>query len=137
MYLKLLIMLILNMYAMEIRVKGTLICWVICLYAIILYNRRPYLVAVVGDMDTFSTVVCAMSMFIGVFMYRNEFPHWIGIGLFLMTAINVICLLRILFAIVAEYNYRFDLFLDRYKRKIHELWPITKDYILLSRHYRN
>jgi len=137
MYMKLLIMLILNQYAMEIRVKGTLICWVICFYAVMQYNLRPYMVAVVGDMDTFSTVVCAMSMFCGVFIYRNEFNHWIGIALFLLAVINIICLLRILFAIVAEYNYKFDLWLDKYKRSIHSCYPFTKEYILLSRHYRN
>jgi len=122
---------------MEIRVKGTLICWVICFYAILQYNMRPYTVAVVGDMDTFSTVVCAMSMFCGVFIYRNEFNHWIAIALFLLAVINIICLLRIIFAIIAEYNYKFDLWLDKYKRKIHECYPFTKEYILLSRAYRS
>jgi len=34
MYMKIIIMIILNQYAMEIRVKGTLICAVICFYAI-------------------------------------------------------------------------------------------------------
>lgn len=87
-------------------------------------------------MDTFSTVVCAMSMFIGVFIYRNEFNHWIGIALFLLALINIICLLRILFAIIAEYSFRFDLWLDNCKRSIHNCYPFTKEYILLSRYYR-
>ncbi len=70
-YLKVLITILINQYAMEILVKGSLICCVIIIYATLSINIKPYKQAICTKMDQMSVIVAAVSVYLGIFMYKN------------------------------------------------------------------
>jgi len=73
MYMKILIVIILNLYSQEVKVKGILVFLILTVYAILASMYSPYKQERITEMDFASISISSISIIFGVFINNNPY----------------------------------------------------------------
>ncbi len=69
-----------SFHSTETKIKGILVFITLFIYGILLVRYRPYLKNKHTIIDLISTIVSALSIIIGVFIYENKYLIWTTLG---------------------------------------------------------
>ncbi|EAR91473.2 transmembrane protein, putative (macronuclear) [Tetrahymena thermophila SB210] len=100
---KLAIILALNFYSQSINIKAILVFVVITVYGILSIIIKPYQESDVNEIDVNSTHVCALTVLLGLFMYKNQYVYFVYSSLGLIVMINLWFIVKILNKIIGGY----------------------------------
>lgn len=75
-----LIVIFLAFYSIEPKMKAVLIFLTLFLYGILLIKYHPYNKILHTYVDIASTVVCAVSVIMAIFIHENKYDSWIYFG---------------------------------------------------------
>ena len=95
MFEKLLIIIILNWFDDNVMIRGHLVFLIVLLYDILAKKYRPYEYMIINNLDKLSTLTCALSIILCVFIYKNPYNYLVWIGYLLIIAINIYFFYRI------------------------------------------
>lgn len=87
-------------------------------------------------MDCLTMVISAMSVYLGVFMYKNQYSYWMAISFILLIIINLYCIFTLFSAALSEFSPKFDEALDKCKQSLISDYPCLEQYLPLSRRRR-
>jgi len=87
-------------------------------------------------MDQMSVIIAGISVYLGVFMYKNTYSYWQALGIVSLAFLNMYCLIKLLFTLLAEYTPKFDEWLDKKKINFIKCFPLCGKYIQMSKHSR-
>ncbi|EAR96614.2 transmembrane protein, putative (macronuclear) [Tetrahymena thermophila SB210] len=100
---KITIILSLNFYSQMIIIKGILVFLSITLYGILTIMVKPYKEEEINQIDINSTIVCSITVLLGIFIYQNPFPYFYYPSFGIILLINSIFIISVLKEII--YNY--------------------------------
>ncbi|EWS75586.1 transmembrane protein, putative (macronuclear) [Tetrahymena thermophila SB210] len=126
MFQKIAIILALNFYSQEIVVKGVLVYIIIVIYGIISMRIHPYKESQINEIDVNSTNVCAITVLIGIFLYKNPFDYFVYFSFSLILIINIWLICKILNRIIKIYLTKIKIKLKHYIQKLSEKFPVFK-----------
>lgn len=84
------IILVLNFYSLKIVTKGMLVLMIITGYGILALIIKPYRDMDINNIDMQSTIVCAITVLLGLFIYNNEFEYFVYPSFALMIIVNLV-----------------------------------------------
>ncbi|KAL4461589.1 hypothetical protein ABPG74_016213 [Tetrahymena malaccensis] len=92
MFIKIIIILCLNFYSQNTLVKGNLILVSIIFYSYLLKTIKPYKEEEVNHIDYMSTLICAISIYLGVFISEisDNFTYYQYLAYIIIAIINMI-----------------------------------------------
>ncbi|KAL4492983.1 hypothetical protein ABPG72_020762 [Tetrahymena utriculariae] len=96
MFEKVMIIIFVNIYESDVKVKGVLSFMCIVIYLILSYTFKPYHDIQLNKLDQLANEICAISIIIGVFINNNNFGYLVYLGYFFLGFFNVYFLLVIL-----------------------------------------
>lgn len=59
------------------------------IYGVVSYLAHPYNSRKLNEIDILSSIVCSLSLIIGIFLYNNDYIYWIIIGFFVICKILI------------------------------------------------
>ncbi|KAL4492982.1 hypothetical protein ABPG72_020761 [Tetrahymena utriculariae] len=96
MFEKVMIIIFVNIYESDVKVKGVLSFMCIIIYLILSYTFKPYHNVQLNKLDQLANEICALSIIIGVFINNNNFDYLVYFGYFFLGSFNIYFLLIIL-----------------------------------------
>ncbi|EAS04487.2 transmembrane protein, putative (macronuclear) [Tetrahymena thermophila SB210] len=96
MFEKVMIIIFVNIYESDVKVKGVLSFMCIIIYLILSYTFKPYHDIQLNRLDQLANEICALSIIIGVFINNNNFGYLVYLGYFFLGFFNIYFLLIIL-----------------------------------------
>lgn len=76
----------------------------ITLYAIGSIIKRPFMSKEINRLDSYSTLICAISVLLGIFLYENEFNYFVYTAFTIIIAINIWFILYMIIRIIRGYT---------------------------------
>ncbi|EAR88968.2 transmembrane protein, putative (macronuclear) [Tetrahymena thermophila SB210] len=86
---KLSIILALNFYYQNVVIKGLLVILIITAYGIISNKLKPYKEDEQNYIDSLSTKVCALTIYLCLLMYQNDYKYLVIISVLMIFIINI------------------------------------------------
>ncbi|EWS76085.1 transmembrane protein, putative (macronuclear) [Tetrahymena thermophila SB210] len=115
---KISIIIVLNFYYQYTLVKGCIVTLIITAYGILANKYQPYEESQYNQIDSLSTKVCALTIFLCVFINGNEYNYLIIISLITVIIINFYFNLVILMKVLEGYKQYFSKICSWVKNKI-------------------
>ncbi|EAR88963.3 transmembrane protein, putative (macronuclear) [Tetrahymena thermophila SB210] len=97
---KISIILVLNLYYQNQIVKGCIITLIITGYGLYANKLQPYLEDNYNQLDSLSTKVCALTVFLCVFISGNDYNYLLIISLIIILIINIYFVITILIRVI-------------------------------------
>ncbi|EAS04488.2 transmembrane protein, putative (macronuclear) [Tetrahymena thermophila SB210] len=88
MFEKIMIIIFINIYDSDVKVKGVLSFMCIIIYLILSYTFKPYHDIVLNRLDQLANEVCSISIIIGVFINNNSYSYLVYLGYILLIGFN-------------------------------------------------
>ncbi|KAL4464514.1 hypothetical protein ABPG73_018414 [Tetrahymena malaccensis] len=88
MFEKVMIIIFINVYDSDVKVKGVLSFMCIIIYLILSYTFKPYHDIVLNRLDQLANEVCSISIIIGVFINNNSYNYLVYLGYILLIGFN-------------------------------------------------
>ncbi|EGR28941.1 hypothetical protein IMG5_166610, partial [Ichthyophthirius multifiliis] len=105
---KMLLIVFINIYDSDTKVKGVLCFMVVITYTILSSIYEPYADKDNNRLDQSSNQACAISIILGVFLYQNYIDYLVIIGYVSIVIVNLIFLIDIILCIVRGYTKKLD-----------------------------
>ncbi|EAR84930.2 transmembrane protein, putative (macronuclear) [Tetrahymena thermophila SB210] len=103
---KIIIIVLLNFYSQQIYIKGLLVYIVIAAYGIISQNVKPFQEEEINKIDLLSTIICGLTILLGLFSYQNPFSYFYYCSLVLIVIINISFIIFLINRILTQYIYQ-------------------------------
>ncbi|KAL4496554.1 hypothetical protein ABPG72_015915 [Tetrahymena utriculariae] len=100
---KITIILSLNFYSQMIIIKGILVFLSITIYGILAIMVKPYKEEEINQIDKNSTLVCSITVLLGIFIYQNPFPYFYYPSFGIILLVNSAFILSVLKEIILNY----------------------------------
>lgn len=103
-YQKILISVFIQLYEQYVKIKGILALLIIIFYGVMSQKNQPYSSKRLNAIDIESTIICGVSVLLGVFIKDNEFSYWVWISYIIIILINAYFILEMLGILFHEYT---------------------------------
>ena len=89
MYEKISIIVILSFFDSEILIKSLLVLMIIFTYSLLIFKNHPYKAKKLNRTDKINSIVCYLSIFLGILTYKNTDDLMIALIFILILSINI------------------------------------------------
>ncbi|KAL4492984.1 hypothetical protein ABPG72_020763 [Tetrahymena utriculariae] len=137
MFEKIMIIIFINIYDSDVKVKGVLSFMCIIIYLILSYMFKPYHDIVLNRLDQLANEVCSISIIIGVFINNNDYSYLVYLGYILLIGFNAYFLIIILRNLFKGFSQIIDKkFYENFDKIIKKISSFPKIQAFLQRKFK-